>query len=632
MQLTETQILDRVSRLESDRNAYGLRAQQWENMWRLQLYDKTAQEAMEQDTQEQVTLPTPRNVVGLAQRLISTDPKIDVPPLKATAKADAAAEKIEQWLIAMFQAANRQQNRNIVSDATWQSLVRGRYCFEVKWIGDILPERLKKSQLPILIRTLDPMNVGIKHGTMYTHYAYHKCEEERLEMLALYKDLVLPKREVVGTDGVLRETEKVTVVDFWWTDPVEGDIWNAILIDGVFAKKPSKTDYPDIPIIENYGDTAPLMDEEFRGMSILDPIRDLWPYQCRLASQMATGLLWYFWPAITVENERGEEVEDLIIAPGKTTRVPTGTTYKIVQVAPNVPLAQAMDGRIDGEIQNATFPGVMYGKAPGELSAGFGVSLLSDAAKGRTKSFLENLEFGIARVCKLALGLVAAFAPKEGVEVWGIEERSSEKYRLTLTRKEASQFGEVTVSLKPQVPQDLQQIQTLGLRLVEAGIISRRTYRDKFMNITVPSDEQTRIELEKALNAEEMTPFVTEAVLTKYFGPDYKTILKMVPPEPPQPPHAPPGPPMMGPPMGGPPGPQQPPPGMGGPMMPPGQSEAIMSGPMGGGIPPEMNGQLTPEMMGLPADMDPIQWAQLTGRPMPPAQELNRLQGLPQGG
>ncbi len=73
--------------------------------------------------------------------------------------------------------------------------------------------------------------------------------------------------------------------------------------------------------------------------------------------------------------------------------------------------------------------------------------------------------------------------------------------------------------------------------------------------------------------------------------------------------------------MGGPPG-----------MMPPGQAPAALTGPMGGGIPPEMQGQMTPEMMGLPANMDPIQFAQLTGRPMPPAEELNRLQGLPQGG
>jgi hypothetical protein len=71
-----------------------------------------------------------------------------------------------------------------------------------------------------------------------------------------------------------------------------------------------------------------------------------------------------------------------------------------------------------------------------------------------------------------------------------------------------------------------------------------------------------------------------------------------------------------------------PPPGM----MPPGQAGAALVGPDGGGIPPELQGQMTPELMGMPANMDPIMFAQMMGQPMPPGEELNRLQGLPQGG
>ncbi|MBK8467752.1 MAG: hypothetical protein IPL32_18220 [Chloracidobacterium sp.] len=632
MRLTEQQILDRVSRTEAERNNYAIKAEIWENMWRLKQFELTPLEAVEQNAQEQVTLPTPRNVVNLAQRLISTLPKIDVPSPKVSKEADALAEKTEAWLSAVFQSANRQQNRNLISDATWQSLVRGRFCFEVKWIGDVLPERLKKTTLPILIRTLDPLNVGIKRGPIYTHWAYHKCDEERLNVMASFPKLKLDEIVAVDTgDDVRTEKDTVEVVDFWWTSPTTGDIWNAILVNGRFAKKPSRTDYPDIPIIENYGDTAPIEDEEYRGMSILDPIRELWPYQNRLASQMGTGLLWYFWPSITVMNEHGEEVGDIKIKPGETTHLPMGTTTNVIQISPNVPLATLMDGRIDAEIQNSTFPGVMYGKAPGELSAGYGVSLLSDAAKGRIKSTLENLEFGIARVCQMVLGLVAAFGDnKDGVAAWGIDDRTTKAYRLSMTKKEAQDFCDVVVSLKPQVPQDLQQVQTLGLRLVEAGIISIRTYRDKFMSITIPSDEQARVELEKAFNSEAIAPVAQDSALELYFGKNWKEELGIVPPPPPEPPPAPPE--MMGPPQGPP--MQGPPPGMmqQGPPMPPGQSEAVLTGPMGGGIPPELSGQLTPEMMGMPADMDPIEWARLTGRPMPPAQELNRLQGLPQGG
>lgn len=637
MKLTEAEILDRVSATEAARNGWALQAVQWEDMWKLKQFTRTPQQAVEQDSQEQVTLPIPRNVVNLAQRLISTTPKIDVPSATVTAEGDKLAEKIEQWLTAAFQAINRQQSRNLISDLTWQSLVRGRAAVEIKWIGELIPKHMKDKFFPILVRTLDPLSVGVNRGPFYTNYAYYKQMTARMDVLAEFPKFKLD--DIVSdskNNRIASENEKLEVIDMWWRNHATWRIWNAVLVNGQFAKKPAETNYREIPILEIMGDSAPLDDEEYRAQSILAPIKELWQYQNRLASQMATGLLWHFWPAITVKSEAGTEVPDLVLKPGQTTNLEPGHTVEVISISPNVPMAQAVDGRIDAEMQNSTFPSLMYGKSPGELSAGYAVSMLADAAKGRIKSPLENLEFGLAQMCRQMLGLIAEFGDKKGVEAWGMDERSTKSYRLTLTKAEANDYTEANVSLKPQVPSDLQQIQTLGLRLVEAGIISIRTYRDKFMNITVPSDEQARVELEKALQAEEMTPLVAQAALEKYFGPDWKELLGVEPPPPPPPPMPDP---MMGgmPPQGPPPGmmppPMQgPPPGMAPPPMGADPTGAVMSGPMGGGIPPEMQGMPTPEMMGLPPDMDPAMFAQLTGRPMPPAEELNRLQGLPQGG
>jgi hypothetical protein len=41
----------------------------------------------------------------------------------------------------------------------------------------------------------------------------------------------------------------------------------------------------------------------------------------------------------------------------------------------------------------------------------------------------------------------------------------------------------------------------------------------------------------------------------------------------------------------------------------------------------EQQGQLTPELMGLPPGMDPAMFAQLMGQPLPPGEELNGLLG-----
>lgn len=627
MKLTVDDIQERVARLEDKKTDYRKAAAAWEEAWCLKAFSRTPEEAITQDSQEQVTLATPFNVVNLAQRLINTTPKIDVPPGATTKDADDVAERCERWLTAMWQQANKQQNRNLISDATWWAFVRGRFCFEVQWIGDILPKALKKRRLPILIRTLDPLNVGVKRGHLWTEYAYHKYTEDYLTIKQRYGDFEPKHRKRFTGRRNQDEADEYEVVSYWHTDGDTGRVWHSVIIDEEFVKQPKLTDYPEIPIVESYGDTVPLDNETYRGMSILHPIiaTGLWRYQCRLASQMGTGLLWYFWPAITVENENGQPVDDIKVGPGLTTPLPFGTKVNMLQMQPNVPLAQAMDGLVDAQVQNSTFPGVMYGKAPGELQAGYGVSLLSDAAKGRIKSTLENLEFGIARVCEIALGLVSEFGSSKGVDVWGTDERSGLPYRLTLTPKDVDAYQETIVSLKPVIPNDQMAQQTLGMQLVGNGIISKRTFQDKWMSIPVPSDEFARIQYEMALQNPEIQQAMNDYTLEKYHGQNWRQELGIPPPPPPQPPMPPPG--MGGPPLppGGMPPPGPPPPDMG--MQPPG-----MGTPVGGGIPPVMAGQVEAEMLGLPPDLPPELFAQIMGQQLPPAEQMNLQKGLPQDG
>lgn len=629
MKLSVEDIQERVSRLEDKRGDYRRAAAAWEDAWALKAFSRTPEEAITQDSQEQVTLATPFNVVNLAQRLINTTPKIDIPPGATTKDADEVAERCERWLTAMWQQANKQQNRNLISDATWWAFVRGRFCFEVQWIGDMLPKALKKRRLPILIRTLDPLNVGVKRGHLWTEYAYHKYTEDYLTIKQRYSDFEPKTRKRYGR--IKDEADEYEVISYWHTDGETGKVWHSVVIDDEFVKPPKETDYPEIPIVESYGDTVPLDNETYRGMSILHPIvaTGLWKYQCRLASQMGTGLLWYFWPAITVENENGQAVYDIKVGPGLTTPIPMGTKINMLQMQPNVPLAQAMDGLVDGQIQNSTFPGVMYGKAPGELQAGYGVSLLSDAAKGRIKSTLENLEFGIARVCEVVLGLVAEFGGSKGVDVWGTDERSTLPYRVKLTPKDVASYQETIVSLKPVIPNDQMAQLTMALQLNKAGLLSRQTIWDKWMQLTVPNDEASRIQYEMALQNPELQKAMSDYALEKYHGEDWRQELGLPPPPPPMPPlGAPPG-------MGGPPG--MPPPGMMGPPPPmPPPPEGIqppgMGTPVGGGIPPIMQGQIEPEMLGMPPNVDPALFAQIMGQPLPPQEQANLQMGLPQEG
>ncbi len=214
MKYTVEEIEQKVLQCETDRAGYNTAAALWEKMWTLQLYDKSPQTVLRREGREQVTLPTPYNVVHLARRLIASEPRIEVPAEDAENDDDESADKRERWLTAFWQRANREQSRDIIADAAWQVLVRGRCVFEVKWVEDVLPTRLKDNRLPLLVRTLDPMNVGIKQGPLYVEYAYHKYRQDR--------KLVAQRYPNVKKSSTWRENEgkrfavtEVDVIDIW---------------------------------------------------------------------------------------------------------------------------------------------------------------------------------------------------------------------------------------------------------------------------------------------------------------------------------------------------------------------------------------------------------------------------------
>lgn len=638
MKLEVKEIQERVTVVEDERAEYARLAADWEALWRMDVWETSWKDSLTQKGQEQVTLPTTYNTVQLAMRLFSNEPKIEVPSCHPSKDTDAQAGKRERWLKAMWSVVDYQQHRSIVMDLVWQSLVRGRHCVEVKWIEDALPKKLKGKRFPILIRTLDPLNVGVRHGPMWIEYAYHKYRQKVSLALQRYPNL---KR----FDSVKRKMrnkrwleEEIEIIDFWYMGD-DGAIWNAVIADDEFVKKPAETDYPDIPIIEGYGDSAPIEGETFKGMSILHPMKDLYRYQCRLASQLATGTMFYFWPMMTVQNDQGFEPSDFVVKPGQIIQQPQGTKIEQISPQPNVPLAQAVMAQVDGAIQQSGFPGVMYGQSPGDLQAGYGVSLLSDAAKGRVNAFRYGVERTMEQVNMLAMGLVEAMADGE-VMVWGKSAGSEELYQVELGADDINGFLENRVTITPAIPQDIVQRQTIGLRQVEAGVISRRSYRDKYLDIVLPEDEAIRVKIEQALEDDALKPKVLLETIQTYFPNDWERLIAGTPLEQVAaaeeaakqkqqgPPGMPPG--MMppGPPMG-PPGmmpgmPPGPPPGPGGPMpiQPPSPNLDA------GTIPPELAGQLSPEMMGLGPGMDPGIFAQLMGNPLPPGEELNQLGGL----
>lgn len=636
MTLEVSDILDKVDTHDRSMADYRRMAEVWESMWKLQAFERTAKEARAAG-QEQFALPLPYNVVNLVMRLIADDPKIDCPARSTTQEDIDISERKERWLTSAWQMAAQQQRVNLISNAKWQAAVRAMPVFEVKWIRDELPDKLKDRRFPILIRNLDPLNVGIKYGPLWTEYAYHKYEASPTDIAQRY-----PKAKDVLPDLDKKYTrrgrkDKIEIVDYWYTED-DGSVWNAVLARDKFLKAPRKTNYAMIPIIAGGADVSMAKDPSYRSLSILHPLVEIWPAMSRLASQIATANLWYFWPHIAVQNENGMELpENLVVKPGVTQPYPWGTRIEMVQMNPNVPLAGELMSQYEKAAQESTFPGVMYGQAPGSLQAGYGVSILSNAAEGRIQSIRYNLERCIEAVNELMLTLVEEFAPYDGVRVWGMDRANSKINYETITPDEIEGYYENHVALQHTIPQNDIQVQTLGLRLVESGIISKQWYRDKLIAQPISSDEKDNVLSEQLMEDPQLKPKLMIAALARRFPDTWEQLIagteleKLVEPPQPEPPPQPMGPP---PPMNGqmPPQPQ----GMGGPMeMPPqgmgppqvpGQFDSFNMD--AGTFPPQVGAQLSPQTMQLPPGMPPELIAQLMGRPMTPGEELNSLGGV----
>lgn len=669
MELSIDRLKKIVSAEKERRAGYVAKAVTWENMYYGNSFERTAKQALEEDGKEQITLPTTFNTVQLGMRLINSVPKIEAPSCNATADSDENARKRAQFLRAMYQRVNAQQQIDLVDTLKWYSYVRGRHAVSVLWINDLIPKAQRKNTFPLLITPLDPLTVGVIRGPWQSVFAYvEDLEVPRWRVRSLYPDVDFSSARPYGgrsddnDDDILE-----TVTDTWWVNADTGKVWNATIVADQFAKKPHVTRYPSIPIIEGYGDTTYGLDESMRGVSILYPMEGTWMYINRLVSQIATGMLWYFWPHIKVENQHGAALpEEVFVRPGETVVYPAGTSVEMVQMQPNVPLAQNLLEQMETIQQQSTFPGVMYGEAGG-MQAGYGVNLLTQSASGRTVAFRRNLELTCEAVNRLSLALVEEFAGSKGVTAWGNDDADG-MYEVSLSKKEIEGYHENSVKLTSQTFADEMQKVSVLIQMKQAELISSETFR-KLVPLDLPEDEGRRVEIEQAMNSDELKQKQLVAALIAYYPELWEAMVKGTPLEPIaaemvtiltayDPEEYPPGkrrpaeqqlpdtpPEMLAPPP--PPGGPLPgesvsggPPGIAGPPAPdagpnpmaggmPLQPDAL-TGPMGGGIPPEAQAQLTPEimgMMGIPQEM----WAQIMGDPMA-QQEVLRMYAQGGGG
>lgn len=668
MKLDAAEIEQLVSEREQKLADWARAACVWENDWYGIRYHDDRQTRQDLDGVETVVSPDPYNTIQLLLRFVAGELRMEVPSLSAKEDDEDRSEMMEEWAVAFDVESNRQQGRNHINDMTWQSGVLARGMTQIIWIGDLLKRENIKGRLPIQRRHLDPRNSGIVRGAFGVDCGYHKYDAT-----ANYIKQMYPKFELLEWDdrdkvrGITNKEWKV--IDYWYRH--KGSIWHSVVIDHKFAKSPVKTDYPDVPFVEHYADGAPVDEEIGRSLSILHPIHETWKLKCDTLSRVATGLMYHYDPLMVATGSfTDQERQQLSKAgPGEIAFLRDGQTLVPFSPQPNVPMAQALLQMLQTGIDQATFNSTVYGDNSGGVTAGYAINSLAQSAKGRVNVIRQNIEAAVEAQYQLVFGLIETMAPEEGVEVYGRSARGDRGKPLKLTKKIIKGNYANNVSLVPEQPMDDTQRILAWNTLLGSGVVSKELMRNRVLNVQMPRDEETRVAVESTLQMPEMAQKAQLRALQKtYTQDDWELMIVGTPLQavheqemqwreqkrqreeaakaqreqqklekllaegkahvmpdgtimegPPMMPPLPPGLEMMGGPL----------PPSGGNLLPPGAMPPDMSMQPPGlpGVPPQMAGQMTPDMLGLPPGTPPGTFDMLMGGQPPSEEELLRGMG-----
>ena len=133
MKYTVEEVKDHVADCEDNDGNYRRLAERAQSAWELKAFTRDLQTAINIDGQEQVVLPTPFNDIGLATRLLSSMPRVEVPAADETDEAEEVSDCKGRWLTAAYQRISQQHLMNFVTLLEHFRFLRGRNALSVDY-------------------------------------------------------------------------------------------------------------------------------------------------------------------------------------------------------------------------------------------------------------------------------------------------------------------------------------------------------------------------------------------------------------------------------------------------------------------------------------------------------------------
>lgn len=504
-------VIDYVKDIDGERARYRGFARAAVRMWELQYWDEDDRRMAQQEGRELVTSMEPRSIVNLASRIIANVPNISCPSTGVTKEDEYNAKARARFLKTLIQIQGESQNIDPLAACKFNMLVRGRAALKVLWVRDFMPKSQRDYLPPIRYVPLNPEKIGIAYGDYYPTFAFHRVEQKARSLKQQYPDATFWSKQDK------KPSDLVELTDCWWTDD-DGKVWQAVLLeDTEFVVQPRETKYPRIPIIERKNDPVPLEGEHRNSPGILWSLAEYWEKRNQLLSMQMTAVATYMWPPVNAVNEFGQEIPPIERGLGAFNQLPSGTKFiPIPGDRPDMNLVGGLVADMGGQVVQSTFAPELYGVAPDSRQAGYSMAMLLEAAQGRVKDTVYQLEQLLREANIISLCAVEKFSGQKGARVYGYNEANDAMFEAALYPDQIEGQYNNSVSLKQRLATDKMQTGAMALQMLQAKVLSRRTVRDQYLPYDAPDDEEIQVYAEAIESDPDlMRAVVREAAMLK---------------------------------------------------------------------------------------------------------------------
>lgn len=603
-----------IDDVESERSVLNERMRQYEAAWKLEFWSAEDYKQADDKQWRLYTSPEPRNMVNLMMSLVCGKMKVICPTYEKEGSESLNAEIRGRFLELLIEKQSHLQELSLLESLSWYGAVRGRMVVQVAWIWNTLSEDEKKFMPPLIYRVLDPLDCGFKRGPYGVQYAFHKYSEDITTAKDKYPSLFKEKQ----SEGLIQpqkpESSEVTkrnvdVIQFWYKD--KGKVYHCVLIDDEFAKKPTASQFPIIPIFERSNDASPHGKERWKSGSVLEGTLGTWAELNHLLSAQVTAVRKKFFPAKYFSNEQNLPEPTLDDGADAVNFLPDGITpLPRPDDRPDVSLLTSATEVFEDVLQKSAFPNSLYGDT-GAQRAGYAASLLMSTAARRAYPLKEQLQLILEEANSLALAMLKKFSPGE-IELYGYNYATHQGEQVKIDSDTIGDRYDNKVNIAMVLPgADLQKM-NMYLQMRDAGLLSSETALRLMMpsDEYVPEDEMMRVHMDKVMQDPDMLKNLMRTAYKEYTGrelppgePDGE-LTQQIPP------------------VGR---PEQP--------MPQGPPPGPMQGAIPGGNPamgsPEFYGGMSPDMMGMvPGDPNTqMAMQQMNGQQITPEMQAQMLAG-----